>query len=351
VRRRVLALLALAPACAACALAWAPPAHAEQKLQQSPLILDLDAAAGDVLHETLTVSAPEDALVVEIGHADLGFDTTDYHPVLIQDDAKDTTSFSTRGWFTTPKPRYRIPAGGSVDVPVTISVPANTPGGTHMGAILVRTVPDEHGGSGAVLQAVLQGATLVFVAVEGGDPPRPRIEDFDVPSRVAHGPLRPTLVVANAGDEYFRVGGTVRITGRGVDDEVELTGDRRVVPGQARELRAAGTDEGDEDRDIELGDRGLAPGRYTVTARLKVEPTGTTLVATRHVWVIPAWLWLAGAVAVAALLALAAWLLRRWMRAPLVDGDVDDDDVDEPSADEDSLEPDEDPWDDEDSLS
>ncbi len=341
--RRIVAL-AFPALLAACVFSFvaASTAHADQKLQLSPLILDLNASAGDVLDETITVAAPDDAIDVEIGHADLGFDTDDYAPVLIPDDAKNTTSFSTRGWFSTPKQRYHVPAGATVDIPLTITVPPNTPGGTHMGAALVRTIPGGDDTGGAVVHTVAQATTLVFVAVDGGDPPKPRIKEFDVPSRASGGPIRTTLVVENEGDEYFSVSGTVRFTGRGVDESVALRDDQRVVPGQPRQLQVADDDAGDDPGEIELG-RHLKFGRYTITARLKIDPTGTTLIAKRHIWIVPTWVWFVGAALVVGLLALIAWLLRRWMNQPRAsdadaDADADDDEESEESDDSEDSE-------------
>jgi hypothetical protein len=357
----------------------AAPAHADAELTVSPLIMDLEAAAGDVLTEPITVSASGDeAITVELVHADFGFGD-DYGVVLIRDDAPETTAFSTRGWFSLPKDRYRIPAGQTRQLPLRIEVPENTPGGTYLGAALIRVMPNQDSSNGSQVQAVPEAGSLLFIAVEGGDPPSPRIQSFDVPRIVSSGPIRPKVVVTNDGDEYFALEGTLKLSDAGKRGTFDV---RRqyVVPGEPREI--SDDDSGNsEAKPPSLGSSKLGIGRHEVTARLRIDPTGKTIVATRTVWVIPTWLRVLAAVAALLLFFGIVLLARRIMNrdsddptSPAVDpalaeADAIDEDAaieedlleddgsfdevghepeldDEP--DDESLDPD--PWDDEDSL-
>lgn len=327
--RRILPLLAaLVVACAALPAS----ASAGAELTVSPLIIEVDAAAGDVRTETITATASGDEpITVELVHADFGFGP-DYSPVLISDEAEETTAFSTRGWFSLPRPRYRIPAGESRELPLRIAVPRNVPGGTYLGAALLRVLPPDAPTNGSQVQAVAQSGPLVFIAVEGGEPPKPRIRTFQVPRLQARGPIRPRVVVDNRGDEFFTLQGTIRLEGPGDDDVVDI---RRqyVVPGEPRRLQAS---DGNEDAGApSLGTRELELGRYEVTTRLRIEPTGTTLVSRRTVWIIPTWLRVAAALLALVVLAcvalVARWFLRRHgdgapaaAHDPLVDDELDD---------------------------
>lgn len=258
----------------------------------SPLVLELQADAGERTTSTIVATASGDEpITVELVHADFGFGE-DYEVVLIDDDAEETTGFSTRGWFSLPQERYRIAAGRSRAIPLRIDVPRNTPGGTYLGAALLRIVPDADVPTGGQVQAIAQSGPLVFVAVDGGAPPKPVVDRFSVPRVQRGGPVRPELVIANDGDEYFTIEGSVRLRGRGVDEEVEV---RRqfVVPGEPREVRASAEDSRSDAGPLRLGDDPLPLGRYEVTTRLRIEPTGTTLVSTRSVWVVPTWAWIA----------------------------------------------------------
>jgi hypothetical protein len=358
--------LACALACAAAPiLAAAPTASAKAELTVSPTILQLDAEAGELLTQPITVAAGEDEpITVELVHADFGFDDSNYQVTLIRDDAPETTSFSTRDWFSLPKQQYRIPAGRSLQLPLAIHVPENTPGGTYLGAALIRVVPSDAKPGASQVQAVPETGPLLFIAVEGGDPPKPAIRKFDVPGWVKGGPIRPDIVVENRGDEFFTYEGTVELHGPGADSKVEVTR-QFVVPGQPRRVATSANDKGRAGHPVLARTQDLKFGRYEVVTRLRIEPTGTTLVSRRTVWVIPTWVWMAGillALVFAASAALVArWVIERRRLAPFVaeaeaelareqaasrprDASVVDDtddglEVEEPSFDEDVDEP------------
>lgn len=230
--------------------------------------------------------------------------------MLIRDDAPETTAFSTRGWFSLPKARYRIPAGTSVDLPLRIRVPGNTPAGTYLGAALLRVIPPASTGGGSQVQAVPETGPLLFIAVEGGDPPEAAMKRFDVPGFVKRGPLRPDLVIENLGDEFFTFEGTIKLSGPGTDRTVEI--DRQyVVPGEPRSIQTSASDKGEAGAPV-LGSKDLEIGRYTVTTRLRIEPVGTTLVASRTVWVIPTWARIL-AVSLVLVFLVCVWFLVRWL--------------------------------------
>lgn len=153
-------LLGLVP-CAAGA-----SAEARTQIGVAPSILELRGTAGETIERAIVVSTGEAASVsAAVAHADVELAKETYSPTLIRDDAEEPAANSTRGWFTTPKISYRIPAGGSLTLPVTIAIPDNVPSGTYVGAVLVRTLAPA-GGSGQVATAVEAGV-LVFISVSG----------------------------------------------------------------------------------------------------------------------------------------------------------------------------------------
>jgi hypothetical protein len=306
-------------------------ASAAAKLRVSPTIIELQGKAGDTLTEQVTVTAEDDALTVELVHADFGFDDTSYQVALFRDDAPDTTSFSTRGWFSLPRKQYVIRAGKSMDLPLRIAIPRNTPGGTYLGAALIRVVPPGTKAGASQVQAVPETGPLLFISVKGGTPPRPQLKRFDVPSRLTHGPIQPKLTIENRGDEFFTYEGTVKLSGPGKDRTVQIP-KKYVVPGEPRDVMPETAKSG-QVRPIVLGDRHLGFGRYTVTTRLRIEPTGTTIVAHRTVWIVPTWMRLVAVALLVLLAACIALLVRWWMdrRTLAAYGDVADD---EPSDDE-----------------
>lgn len=345
-------------ACAIAVLsATAPSAAARAELTVSPTILEVDAKAGQSIIEPIAISAGEDEpIVVELVHADFGFDDSSYQVTLIRDDAEETTAFSTRGWFSLPKDRYRIPAGRTMQLPLRIDIPDNTPGGTYLGAALFRVVPPDAAPGASQVQAVPETGPLLFIAVAGGDPPKAALRRFEVPRLVGEGPIRPEIVVENRGDAHFNYEGTITLRGPGKDDTVEVTR-QFVVPGQPRRLRTSADDKGDEGRPV-LGSERLGFGRYEVRTRLRIEPTGTTLVSTRTVWVVPAWAWtLLGLIAMVVAVSIALlvrWYLERRRLAPFlaeaqaefereatpgyaIDGELDEDELDEDDLDDEGL--------------
>lgn len=282
---------------------------AAQTLRFSPVLLEASAAAGETIEQSFTVTAVDAGFTVVPVHADFGFDDASYTPQLIEDDAEQTTSFSTRGWFHFDRARYVVPPHGSATISMKITVPANTPGGTYLGAALAQMVPDDaQPGSGSV--AVSQrGGPLVFLRVAGGSPPRARVRQFGLPRIALGGPITPSITVENVGDEYFTYTGTVTLRGHGMHDSVQLPR-KFVVPGTPRRVLARGRGDG-EDVTPRLGRGRLWPGRYELVSRLRIEPTGATIITTRHVWVIPVWTWLAAGAVLFALLSGGGWLVRR----------------------------------------
>jgi hypothetical protein len=284
--------------------------------------------------ETITAAATGDEpITVELQHADFGFGP-DYQVQLIRDDAPETTAFSTRGWFSVPREQYRIAAGASVDIPLSIDVPDNTPGGTYLGAALLRVVPPDVKGGGSQVQAVPETGPLVFISVDGGEPPEAALRRFDLPSFASGGPIRPRVEIENLGDEFFTFEGTVRLRGNGKTDTARI--ERQfVVPGDPRAVRESPN----RDDELELGSSKLGFGRYEVTTRLRIEPVGTSLVATRTIWVVPTWMRVLAALAALTLLAclalIARWVLqRRRIDEPPVEDEELLDDLDEDSSDE-----------------
>lgn len=330
----LLAMLGVVLAIAAAgACVFAPAAGANSELTVSPLIIDdLAAEPGDTLRETVTVSATGDEpITVEFQHADFGFSEDSYQVDIISDAAPDTTDFSTRGWFSVARDRYTIKAGGSLAIPVTIEVPENSTPGVHLGAAFFRTVVDSKRGGSQVLTSA-QAGPLLFITIKGGSRPKPKLARFRVPGIVKEGPIRAKLEVENRGDTFFTYEGTVELRRNGKHWKAKIPL-KYVVPGQPRDVR-------DEDGDaLVFGKRGLPFGRYTVETRLKVEPTGTRIIAERTVWVVPGWMRGVGVVLIGLLVAAMGWIgwwvsdriqLRRAIAAGLLNdvhhtGEDDDD--------------------------
>lgn len=292
--------------------ATATTVQAKQELRFSPLLIESSAKPGEHFTEPITLtSAGDEAITVELNHMDFGFDGNSYEVVLINDKDKDTTAFSTRGWFSLPQKRYLIPAGQSIKVDLQINVPKNQNAGTHLGAAIFRIVPPKNSQKAAV-HTITQGGPLVFISVLGGKPPKPKISTFSVPKIQRSGPIRPTLRIKNLGDEFFTVEGKITLEGAGLKKQQDI---RRqvVVPHHPRNVQALlpRKTKNALEAPLKLGTNALGFGRYKVKLRLRVEPTGTTLTTSRVVWIVPLWAYVVTLLIATTIAALIILMVRR----------------------------------------
>ena len=316
-RPRPRALRLWAVAACVCALATPAATHAAPvTLEFSPAIIRMDADSGDQVRETFTISADSQPRQMQFVHAVFGFTGEDYRVTLITDDAPETTAFSTRGWFSLKDETFRVPAGVTSTLELIVDVPENTPAGTYLGAALIRVLPPKSPAGGSQLQIPVQGGPLVFIAVDGGKPPQAKIRRFDVPDVVRNGPIRPAITIANTGDEYFSFAGSIKLTGPGKDDSAKIAR-QYVVPGQPRTVRISADDKGAKGA-VKLGDDSLAPGRHEVEVRLRIEPSGKTVVARRTIWIIPLWMRVLAGVLVLLTIAAVIGLARRRKRRRMI---------------------------------
>lgn len=341
-------VLAALPATAPAATPGTP---AGAQLTISPTLIELRMRPGESARRELTVSASgSQGIQLTYEHADFGFDRETYAPTFIEDEAEQTTSFSTRGWFEVSHTRLALRAGASRKVTLTVNVPENATPGTHLGAAFFQTVAPKARPGATQVRTSIRTGPLVLIAVEGGTRPRPKLRRFDAPRLRPRGPVRPVRVtVDNEGTSYFRAQTTLTLDGPLLDEPVRSRSKPLVViPDQPRDLVG-----GDASK-AALGSRtSLPPGRYTLELRVRVEPGSTVLVKRRSIWIIPPWLWGLAAFGLAMLGAGAflgfRHLRHRWAARhdalPVedaahedLDGEaVDDDELDHHELDHDAL--------------
>mgnify|MGYP006275836041 CR=1 FL=1 len=316
-----------------------PPAHAApagpQAVGISPLFIDVRLAPGESRTVPIRLTAGDDSDITAVfKHADFGFKRGSYVVRIIDDSAHDTVSFSTRGWFSTPRSSYEIPANQTIVVPLTIQVPRDVRPGTHLGAALFTAVPAATASGGtSQITAVPRTGPLVFIAIKGGARPKPEISSLNVNHFQTHGPVRPSVTLGNSGAVHYSITGKVTLTGRGRTRTVDVPR-QFVMPGRPRTI-ATGTE-----AIPQLGSRSLPPGMYVVTATLHVSPDNIRLTDSQIVWIIPWWM---RVIMLIALIAFAGATALIWGRlrqrsvvelhAPQPGSEDDDDDV----LDEDDL--------------
>jgi hypothetical protein len=286
----------------ACATAWLPgTAAAEQQLQVSPTKTMLQAEAGATVTANITITAPKSGIDVSYQHADFGFNDK-YEVVLIPDIAEETTSFSTRRWFTAKPSSFALKGSSTRTIPVRIKVPKNTPSGTYMGAAIFMISPSDKAAGGQI-QANVSVASLIFVSVAGGDPPKAKIRRFDVPRLVTRGTFTPDLILDNVGTLGFTADGSLHV------DKLEPTARQTyapqyVQPHKPRTLHVQGS----KKRIAQVDTRKLGIGKHTVTLRLRIDPTNATLVVHKTFWVIPMWIRIVAGLLLLTLILGGSWL-------------------------------------------
>lgn len=327
--RTVLSLLLFA--LAAAGLLRPSPAAAEMTV--SPLIANLSLKPGESKVVEVTVTSRSGDLDVEFEHADFGFAKTDYAVQFIEDSASETTPFSTRGWFTTPRRRYHVTSGRRLVVPIRVRAPENALPGLHLGAGFLRSVSPA-GGSGSRIRTSFRSGPLVFVTVEGGSDPRPHLDDVRIDKLQTHGPLRPRVIVSSEGSTAIEISGSVKLTGRGRTWRAGFPS-RYVVPKLPRTLRQF------DGKLPELGTTNMPLGRYRLSVQLVSQPGNLEIREHLRIWVIPRWLVAVASIIAALIAAAAAWgawiALRRYRayRAAARSLALDDDNWDDEDWDED----------------
>lgn len=290
------------------------PSPAPTGLTISPLIFDLSLRPGQsATREVTVVAAGLDALDIVFEHSDLGFRGDTYEQQFIPDDVEDTTEFSTRDWFSVPRPQFHLKRGGSLIVPLRITAPKNATPGTHLGVAFFRTLPQAGFDPATSVQTSARVGALVFVNVIGGTTPAPRIRNFSSDRLLQDGPINIRLKIGNAGRRFFRMSGDITVSGPSGTDTIPL-GSHYIVPGLDREIR-------DGERPLRLDRRHLSAGRYTLRLAVKIDPGGKKLTATIHIWIVPVWLRLLLAALLVGTVAGVAWVAHR-VRQMVPAGDV-----------------------------
>lgn len=294
--------------CAAGAIAASPP---PQQLTVSPLIINMTMDPGET--QTTGVSLLSEStqpVTVRFEHADMGFQKGTYERTFIEDSANGVIPFSTRGWMRVAQKAYQIPAGGSIVVPLRITAPNNAEPGSHMGGAFFATVTNASLSSSGVKTSLRTGP-IVFITIRGKGAGKPKVVKFDAQRLIARGPVDVSLTMDNRGGTHYRLAGTIQLSGPGKNHTLTIP-ERYVLPDLEREIYS------ESGGALRLGSRELSPGRYVISARLKVDPAGDTIMIERTVWIIPTWLqWISGIVGAALITALAVAWYRRWKNRSL----------------------------------
>jgi hypothetical protein len=194
-------------------------------------------------------------------------------------------------WVTYDKKSYSLNPGESVDVPYTITVPADAAPGGHYGVLFAETeVPAE--GSGQIARKKRVGA-IVYATVKGDYITAGKQLDAKIDWLQLGGPITATLSVENTGNTDFTMTELMQVKNVLGGTVYEKTNDRTLLPKTTRDINLAWTG-------------GPIMGLYNV----KVESKILDKVTTKQSWVLLMPMWVL-VLSVLAIVGIIYWLFRR----------------------------------------
>lgn len=285
------------------AAANAPTPPRAVGIQVAPLIIDVSLKPGQAVVKEITLHGIGGDVSASFQHADFSFRKGTYERIFTEDSSKKIGKFTTRGWFSTPKPKYSIAEGRAVVVPVTIHAPADADPGTHLGAAFFRTVASTKTSGATKIVTSARTGPLVFVHVTGGGGGKPKLDEFGASRLITKGPIKPTLSLDNTGSAHYSVKGTIKLSGRGISKTIKVP-KKFIMPGLPRTMK------NQNESAFKFPQKKLPIGIYSLKLNLKVMPGGKTITASQHIFVLP-W-WLRFVVIIPAIAAVGYGLWRAW---------------------------------------
>lgn len=237
---------------------------------------------------------------------------------LIDEDQSDPSyqSFALARWITISPDPIVIPAGGSANVPFTVSIPSNAEPGGHYAAILIGTQPGAVSGRGSVTTVSSYVSSLIFVQIKGDAVESGRIREFSTGQSLYQSPnVDFTVRFENTGNTHLHPQGDVTIYNmwgkeRGqilINNQDQTFGN--VLPQSIRRFQFSWTGEQNV-FDI---------GPYRAVVALDFGSNGKQNVsATTYFWIVPL---VPVSIALGAILLfilLITWLIRRYIRRALM---------------------------------
>lgn len=243
-----------------------------------PASIEQAADPGAVIQEVLTVTNESDTdrefyvYVRDIKGVEAGG-----VPVFAEEAEK--TGFEISEWVTLNAERITVPAYGSIDLPVTITVPDSATPGSHFGGVFVSVEPPKLRQIGAGVG--YQVATILSIRISGAIIDTARIRSFST-DKLIYGEKHVVFnaKIENQGNILIRPRGPVTITGMfGGDPEIFTVNDSLagVFPGTMRDF------------EFTWDSNGIGFGRYEAVLALAYDGDGgqKTIDATLVFWVFP----------------------------------------------------------------
>ena len=175
------------------------PADADS-ITLSPVSRKYSLEAGQTVEDKLTVvNDGKTAYDIAVYSRPYSVTNEAYEP----DFTKTPANADAYGWVKFPKTKYRLEAGQSIEVPFSMTVPANAKPGGHYGVVFAETQPDEAAANGnAVIRKKRVGAIL-YATVKGDFITKGQLDSTHIPFWQPQPPLHAESRATNSGNSDF----------------------------------------------------------------------------------------------------------------------------------------------------
>ncbi len=157
---------------------------------------------------------------------------------IFADPNEEKTSFEMTEWLSIPSDRILVPAGDSVDIPVTMRVPGDASPGSHFSGIFISVEPPKLRQTGAGVG--YEVASIFSIRISGDISDAARIRSFSTDKLIyGSGDVRFETRFENQGNILIHPIGSITLTGMfGGDPQVFTVNENRagVFPGSGRDF-------------------------------------------------------------------------------------------------------------------
>ncbi len=244
-----------------------------------PAFVEEGANPGDVLTQTLKVTneSEEDKEYFIYKRNIKGVEAGGV-PIFAEDEA-EKTGYEITEWIEIPTEPIKVPARGSVDMPVTIRIPGSATPGSHFGGVFVSAEPPKLREIGAGVG--YEVASIMSIRISGDIIDTARIRSFSTDKLLYNTKdVHFTAKIENQGNILIRPRGPVTITSMFGTSEGFTVNDTLagVFPGTMRDIDFAWTSDG------------VGFGRYEAILALVYDGEGgqKTIDASLVFWIFPA---------------------------------------------------------------
>ncbi len=189
----------------------APTGSGDPSLPGNRPNLIYDAAPGSTIEDSVTLANFSNvALTFRLYSTDAFNNDAGEFAVLEGDEAPDDVG----SWVTLPQEYVILPPNTQVDIPITLTVPADATPGDHVGAVLASSEAEGTGPDGKTVTVDRRTGTRIYLRVTGPLSPELAVEDLQTRYTASLNPLsgsaEVTYRVRNRGN--VRLGGTQQLS-------------------------------------------------------------------------------------------------------------------------------------------